>query len=379
MSAPDQTRTFPRGAAPAFGLILIVAAVIAGLAVADTFLEKTEQAELRDEASQSHSKGLEFLKKGKAAAAVDALRKTHSLDRSNLDYELDLIEALMSDDKASEAQPMMKEVLEEDPNDGRANLIAARLTSNMGKIVDAESYYHRAIYGEWPADAEVHQTAARLELVDFLVKNGKQHELLAELLPLQEEAARDRQLDAKLGHLFLMAGSPSRAAEIFRSLIQRDRNNAAAYAGLGEAELSEGDFHAAHSSFAVASARNPNDPSIHLRLDLSTALTALDPTPRWLSSIDKYRRSLRILQLATEDLNQCVANHPSVATGEGNELLESANEALSQKPAKQITNELSEGLLGIAEKLWQARTKSCGYATTADSEPLRLIMEKLSK
>ncbi len=327
MSAADQTRTFPRGAAPALGLILIVAAVIAGLAVADSFLEKTEQTELRDEASQSHSSGLEFLKKGKAAAAVDALRKAHSLDRSNLDYELDLVDGLMADGKVSEAQPLMNEILEEEPNDGRANLIAARLMSKTGKIVDAESYYHRAIYGEWPTDVEAHQIAARLELVDFLVKNGKQHELLAELLPLQEQAGTDRQLEEKLGHLFLVAGSPSRAADIFRSLIQHDRNDAAAYAGLGEAELREGDFHAAHSSFVAASARNPDDPSIRGRLDLSTALTALDPTPRWLSSMDKYHRSLRVLQLATEDLKQCIADHPSVATDEGKELLASANEA----------------------------------------------------
>ncbi len=378
MSAPSPTSPATQGS-PQAELLLVVAAVIAALAFGDSFLEKKEQSEAHKEASQAHANGMALLTQGQPAAAVDALRKAHSLERENLEYGLDLASGLIADEKMNEAEPLINQILQDEPNDGRANLIAARMTSKQGKLIDAEAYYHRAIYGEWPDDAARHRIAARLELVDFLAINSKQKDMLAELLPLEEEAAKVAGLEEKLGHLFLAAGSPSRAAAVFRTLIQQHKEGAAAYAGLGEAELEEGEFHAAHSAFSAASSRNPHDSAIDRDLDLSGRLTALDPSPRWLRSLEKYRRSISILELARDDLDQCVENHPSVATGEASQLLASANDVLERKRPKQATNELSESLLSMAQKLWQVRTKSCGPATSPEEEPLRLIMEKLSK
>jgi tetratricopeptide (TPR) repeat protein len=273
----------------------------------------------------------------------------------------------------------MSELMLREPDDGRANLSAARLALERGKTGDAISYYHRAIYGDWPQNAPTHRVAARMELVDVLVKTGRNRDLLAELLPLQEESKKDMTLQKALGHLFLLAGSPSRAAASYQALIDYNPKNADAYAGLGETYLEQGQYRDAHAAFFKALSYKPDDASIRSRLDLSTALTDLDPTPRRLASMEKYRRSLHILQLAYDDLNTCIAKHPGPPSAQTTQLLSSAQGALSNKPAANATNEISEGVLGTAEKIWQTRTASCDAAVSPKEEPLRLIVEKLAQ
>lgn len=379
MSAAKQEAAEGPPRARILALVAIIALVIAALSAIDSFLENAEQSELRSQAQQSYIAGSRLLSEGKRNEAVEALRKAHALERRNDNYEISLIEALMAAGKADEAESLMNETLLREPNDGRANLIAARLMSKKGMIADAESYYHRAIYGEWPDNAAAHRTSARLELIDFLVATGQKGELLAELLPLEDEAGKNTSIEKRLARLFLIAGSPSRAADAYRVLIRKGRNDAASYAGLGEAELELGDYHAAHAAFREASHLKPGDAGLRGQLQLSATLTALDPTPRRLPSMEKYHRSLRVLELASGDLEQCVVNHPEVATGETAQLLKEAENAVAGRAPAHVTNEVAEGILELSERIWQARIQSCGSGTAADEEPTRLIMEKLAQ
>ena len=86
---------------------------------------------------------------------MDVLRTAHALVRENIDYELTLVTALIDAGRTAEADPLMDDALQREPNDGRTNLIAARLAAKKGSAVQAESYYHRAIYGEWPDSAGI--------------------------------------------------------------------------------------------------------------------------------------------------------------------------------------------------------------------------------
>jgi len=318
------------------GLIASIAFVIAALTFIDLNLEKAERRDLASQARRAHLEGASLIKQGKAEQGIDFLRKAHALERANTLYELDLIDALIAAAKTEDAEPLMNEILLREPGDGRANLTAARLMLERGKAVDAVSYFHRAIYGDWPENATAHRVAARMELVRLLVKNGRDKELLAELLPLQEEARKE---------------------------IDHNPKNTDAYAALGEAQLEQGQYRDAHAAFLAALRYRPEDPSIRRQLDLSSALTDLDPTPRLLTSLEKYRRSLHILQLAYDNLNGCIANRPEVSR------------LLSRKPPSNPTNELSEGVLATAEKIWQA----CGAGVSPKVDPLRLIMQKLAE
>jgi tetratricopeptide (TPR) repeat protein len=355
--------------------MIVIALVIAALAFIDSALEKIERRDLESQARQNHAQGAQLVKQGKLNPAIELLLKAHTLERNNTLYEIDLIDALVAAKKSEDAQPLMNEILLREPDDGRANLSAARLALENGQSADAISYYHRAIYGDWPQNAPAHRVAARMEVIHLLAAEKKNQELLAELLPLEEEAKTNIPIQKDLGHLFLIAGSPNRAAGAYRAMIDRDPKDADAHSGLGDAELEMGQYRNARSAFLTALRYKPHDTSIQKRLDLSKALTNLDPTPRRLASMEKYRRSIHILQLAYDNLNACLAQHPGAAT----QSLSKARDALAANPPSHATNELSEEVLGIAEKTWQARVASCGASVSPEDEALRLIVEKLAQ
>jgi tetratricopeptide (TPR) repeat protein len=379
MTAANQTAGVRPPTNTIVGLILIIAFVIAALAFIDSALEKTEQRDLETQAQQAHIQGAQLLKQGKVNQAIELFRKAHVWERGNALYELDLIDALLAARKTEEAEPLVNEILLREPDDGRANLSAARWMLQRGKPADAISYYHRAVYGDWGPNASARRVAVRMELVHLLIAQGRKRELLAELLNLQVDAGTNMPIQKALGHLFLVAGAPSQAAAAYRAMIEHDPNDAEAHAGLGEAELERGEYRNARSAFLAALRYKPQDTLIQRRLELSNTLAELDPTPRRLASMEKYRRSVRILRLAYDDLNACIAKGtgtPSAATAQ---LLSAGRDALAGKPPSQATNEVSEGVLGLAEKTWQARVAACGSNVSPEEEPLRLIVEKLAQ
>lgn len=344
----------------------VLALTVAGLWALDWFLEKSQLHELQTEAERVYLNGSRLLKEGRIQEAVDLLSRAHALDRKNPNYELTLVDALIAAGKKDQAEPLLDEILQRESNDGRANLTVARLMASKGRVADADSFYHRAIYGEWTGNSEISRRSVRMELVEFLVKNGRTTELLPELLPLEEESDGELAFKKRIAHLFLVAGSPGRAIEAYRSLIQQDPKDAELYAGLGEAELAAGQFRPALAAFVAAFRRRPNEPSLRHRMEFSSLMSGLDPTPRKLSSIEKYRRALRILALTRAAFEQCTGHTPAVADPD------------TPAPA-QVTNELAEEKLAAAEELWRERIKTCGASATREEEPLRLIMAKLAQ
>jgi thioredoxin-like negative regulator of GroEL len=361
---------------PLLGLIVILMLVIVGLTALDKSLAKIEDAEVRGSARRSYETGKRYLDRGLAGKAVDPLRDAHALERENASYTLALISALGDVGKTGEADTLIDEILASKPNDGQANLVAARLFLREGKVDDAEAYYHRAIYGSWPGGSEAHRRAARLELIQLLHEKKARQPLLAELISLESEATQDPQAQSQIAQLFLSAGAPARAATVYRNLIERDPHDSAAYEGLGEAELEEGQYRAAQAAFLRASNYRRNGP-LQARLQLLTQLTELDPTPRRLTSMEKYNRSLRILSLAKNDFEAHVANKPGATNADGAQLLKAASDELAKQSPAHATNEMAEHELDLAERLWKERLAVFGAQTTSEEEALRLCMEKL--
>jgi tetratricopeptide (TPR) repeat protein len=341
-------------------LIAVVLATIGALSALDLFLAKTEDRETSAEARHDFESGLRLMKEHRAADAVEQFRRAHTLDRSDQRYSLELAAALLTAGKFDEAHTMLADILQISPNNGEANLLEARLLVPQNKIAEASSYYHRAIYGIWPANAPRHRVQVRLELADLLAAHGSSQELLAELLPLETEAGSDLAVRKQVAHLFLLAGSPIRAAAAYRALIHTDPGDLSNQAGLGEAELAQGHYRAAATAFQNAGAAD--------RAQLATGITALDPTPRGLNTGEKLARSVLVLQLSRDALTRCSAN---------DDLIAEAN-AIDAKKIRTPTNELAEERLTLAEQLWQQRLTRCGDSTSLDEEPLRLLMAKLS-
>ena len=360
--------------------VMSVLLVIVGLAVLDRFLAKTEMAEVQSAAERSWRNGKKLLSEGHAQAALDPLRNAHALSRDNLTFELDMIAALSAVGSTTEADPLIDDVLQRKPNDGAANLTAARLKLKEGDIPDAEAYYHRAIYGEWTGDADAHRRDTRYELVRLLADRNSRQQLLAELISLEAEADGDDSLRHKIAQLFLKVDAPNRAAEAYRSLIDKNPNDADAYEGLGEAELRLGQYRAARASFVqvahMSSDANPVK-TVAPRLILLNEVIQLDPTPRRLPTAEKYERSQRILALAKGDLEAALAQRPSSANAESARLLKAAANLLATQPHA-ATNELAEQNLDLAEQIWKLRVALFGPSIGAAGEALRLTMERLA-
>jgi tetratricopeptide (TPR) repeat protein len=370
---PEGTR---RGAAWGTTSLVIVVVVI-GLAAVDQFLARVESAEMTSSAQRSYSTGARLLAEGNAGKAIDSLREAHALERQNPEYELQLITALTMAGKTADAEPLLTDILQREPNDARANLTAARLAIRKGNTAEAESYYHRAIYGAWSGDrspqSSSHRVSARMELVDLLARKNQKQELLAELISLQAETPANAEIQKRLGKLFLLAGAPARAADVYEALAGRDPTDIAAYEGIGEAELEQGHYAAARQAFFRAASRDPDNESVRAHLQTLDTVAELDPTVRQLTSAEKYSRSIRILKMARTALDQCVDNHPADETSR---LSITAAATIAAKTPPNVTNEIAEGVLSLAERLWRADRAACA-GRPADQTALELIMNKL--
>jgi tetratricopeptide (TPR) repeat protein len=245
--------------------------------------------------------------------------------------------------------------LTEDSNDGRANLLLARLLASESKTDEATAFYHRAIYGAWHGNAASEVWQVRMELARYLAKVQRTQELLSELLLLQDRAEKDPALAREVAGLYLAAGSSTRAAQMYRDLLRKTPNDAQGYRDLGEAELLQGDYRAAESMFLSALRHNPADSTLPQRLRFANTLATLDPTPRRLSSAEKYNRATRLLA--------------SIGCGD------LPPETERRGP---ITNELAEARLSLAEQLWEQRSQLCPGKPPTD-EAAALIMRKLKE
>ena len=355
-------------------LILTVGASLVGLYTFDRFLANVEQSELQREARQAYRDGRADLRAGKPQEAVSRLQHAYSLVRGNRNYHLAFAEALMAAGDRERAEANLRDALARDSNDGRANLLMARLMAGEGRSGDANAYYHRAIYGVWHDDAPGNRLQTRLELADYLARQNRPQELLSELLILEERARQDPALARRVAQLFLNAGSPSRAVSAYRDILRQNDDDIAAWQGIGEAELRTGDFRAAQAALLNALRRDPSNPEVGKQLQFVNSLEQMDPSPRRLASREKYRRSLALLQTARNSLTTKCAR--AVSEEDARPALEQADAALASKPPVQVTNEVSESLISLAEQLWSAETRACPAVIQPD-DPLALLMDKL--
>lgn len=363
---PDKRR------GPTVGLIAAILITLGSLVAIDLFLARMESTELASEARHYYDQGVKLLADGHAAEAADMLAKAQAIERTNPAYEVQLAQALISAGKIEEAENLLQDLLQRAPNDGDGNLLEARLKAREGKVDDALAYYHRAIYGIWRTTPEQRRIAARLELAQFLAMRGDTTDLLAELLLLESEAQKDVAIQPEVAKLYLRAGSPARAETAYRGLIHDKPKDPANFEGLGDAELALGNYRGAEAAFQDAT-RLGGGSQIDQRLKLAETMAALDPTVRWLTSREKYRRSMQVLQLARDALNKC-SQSPSAK-----QMVSDTDKVLAEKIRGPMNNETAEDRLALAEQLWQTRLSSCGPSTSPDEESLRLVMAKLAQ
>jgi tetratricopeptide (TPR) repeat protein len=366
--------SFPQSPPPASRQFLrtlsLVALAMSVLFAADTFLAKSEEAESRIEAERLFKQGQSLLGRGHSAEAVDRIKDALEIERGNRDYQEALAQAQLAAGQATDAETTLDGLLTLDSTDGPANLSMARVLLQEGRIREAISNYHRAVYGQWKDDPEGNRLKVRFELIDLLARQNSKDELMAELLAVQDRMSGDAATRLRIGRLFLEAGSPSRAADMFREVIKGRASggqplDAEAYAGLGDADFAKGDYRAAQRDYQSTVTINPGDQAAAKGLDRSTRVLALDPAVRGIGAAERYRRS-RVLVQMTLDAAACLP-----AQG----LFDDAQKALKQAVSPAAEDAATEANLDLAGQLWQARKSGCSTAPDPN-DPLELVLAK---
>jgi tetratricopeptide (TPR) repeat protein len=351
----------------------LVFAAIAALFAVDTFLAETDQVASRAEARRLFSEGERLQAQGDTPEAIERLRSAVAAERLNPVYQRGLAAALLAAGRLSDVQTVLSERLQHDPTDAEASLLMARALARKRETRQAIAFYHRAIFGEWGETQRAHRVAARFELVELLAAEHARPELLAELLPLESEAPQDAATRKRIARLFLVAGSPAQAIAIFRDVVRANRGDDDGYAGLGEAELQQGNYRSARRAFATALTLRPGDPRITSRLDLCDRALALDPTQRGVDASEQDRRSAALLRLTVTAVDSCTGLGPTAPVSA---LLDSARGTLARPlGAGASPGAAVETRVNLAERIWQARPPGCPVPPWAT--PAELVLTKL--
>jgi len=368
MAGPLTGRSFLR-------TVVLVFLAIAVLFAVDLFLAGVERRETRIEAARLFGQGRDLMQRGNKAEAIERIQDALAIDRENHGYLRTLAQAQFEAGKTADAEATLNRLLETDSTDGLAALIMGRILAKEGQFPEAVSYFRRAIFGHWSEDAAGNRLRVRFELIDLLAQRNSKEELLAELLPVQDQAPLDLPMRMRLGRLFLLAGSPARAAAVFRGILHDAPANADAYAGLGETEFAGGNYRAAQRDFQTALQFAPGNEAAGQRLEVCNELLMLDPTMRGLSPQDRFQRSLKLVDLTLDQTKSCIGQNPS---SQLQGLLDQAGKTLAAHVSAAHQSEASESNLDLAEQLWQVRRQECTPVPALDS-PLALVLARLAQ
>jgi tetratricopeptide (TPR) repeat protein len=366
------SEAIPSSSAQFLRTLSLMAVAVAALFAADTFLAKSEEAESRVEAERLFKLGKALLEQGNSAEAVDRIKDALEIERGNRDYQGLLAQAQLNAGQLADAETMLSDSLRGDSTNGPANLTMARVLVKEGRIREAISFYHRAIYGQWMDGAQGNRLRVRFELIDLLAQQNSKEELLAELLEVQDQMPRDAPALLRIGRLFLAAGSPPRAADVFRSAL-RENNSADAYTGLGDADFAKEDYRAAESDFQSALKLDSGNQSASKGLDLSGRVLALDPATRGIGAAERFRRSRALVQM-TLDACECLGQNPPQLS---RDLLDDAQKTLKDRVSPGGQDKATESNLDLAGQLWQLRISGCKPAPDP-ADPLGLVLAKVA-
>jgi Tfp pilus assembly protein PilF len=251
-------------------------------------------------------RGEQALKAGDAAKALQDFHTTLAYAPDNNVYRLRLAQALMAAHRTDEARSHLLTLWRDEPGNATVNLELARLTVEENDTQDALRYFHNAIYGVWNRDPEAQRRQVRLELCEFLIRQGAKTQAQSELIALAGELPNDASLHTRVAGLFLKAGDPSRALEEYRKALEIDRHSQDALEGAGEVAFQMGDYVAAERYLDRAPRSASAPPKAAELLKTARLVLSLDPYNRRLPRAEADRRVLRAYRIASARLDSCL-------------------------------------------------------------------------
>lgn len=299
----------PRSA-PLVLLVLTLAAAVAFAAV--SHLVTRFNANQQSRGRKLYAEGLDDASAHHFDDAIAAFRAALTCDPSNSQYQLSLARALRDSGdprRLDEAESYLLAIWQRTPQDAAINLALARVAAHRGSIEDATLYYHNAMYGVWKADtdtdADAYRLKARVELVQFLLKQNAIAKAESELIALASTLPPDPALHSETAQLFEQAHDYSGALGQYEEVLRFVPSNATALAGAGENAYDLGNYVAAQRYLRGAVNVNPQD--VHSRELLATSELVLDANPfhSHISDAERNRRIAAAFAQAETRLTDC--------------------------------------------------------------------------
>ena len=283
----------------------LVWVLVAGLWWLATTLADAYHGQQSARAATAARLGEALTASGRLDDAVARFRDAVALDPDRTEYRLALATALVSLERFDESERYLRDVLREDATNGEANLALARGQRARARFSEAEASYYRAIYGRWAPEDEATRQRTRLELIELLGRTADAERVRGELSQLATAFPGDRALQLVVGRRLLDLGYAADAMRVYRSVVERFAEPGAAYAGLAEAALADGDYATAAEAARRALAVDASDRGSADRLALAGEVDRLDPNRPRLSARARTTRIRRLLGLARTRLEAC--------------------------------------------------------------------------
>lgn len=296
---------------------------------------------------------------GQHEQALRRLRAAYHLEHHNREYQMALTLTLIQLERYDEARIQLDDILRNDPTNAPANLLLARIAASEGAASEdtAIQYFQRAIYGLWPDQPQRHRIEARFELAHFLATEERIEQLRAELIVLAADIRDDIDELLRVGYLMLFARSPAQAETVFTRALGQDPRNADALAGLGKAQLENGNFAASEQAFLRAVRANPGNAEIRKQLALVQRIRALNPKRRGLGIYLSASRALDMVAATHARLIACA--DPNTLPPEAKEDLAAAKPLLEAKRRGAPTVEAIDSNIALAIRLFHDGSDFC--------------------
>ena len=288
-------------------VLSLTAVIVVVLFFLTGFITRDYHRKLTALGRQWFDEGEQQLKSGNAAAALADFHTALVYSPDDTQIQFQLAQALAAEGRNSEARAYLLELQVHAPSDAPISLALARIAAGSGSEADALRYYHGAIYGVWPSEAEANRLNARLELCRFLIARGDTSIAEAELISLASEIPERNgaSLHAQTGELFLRIGDATRALSEFRSALTVAHAPVEALRDAGLAAYQLGEFQQAARYLDRAHRLSDKDTGVSHALDISRLVTSADPYAPGLSEAERRDRARRDFEQAFGRLQSC--------------------------------------------------------------------------
>lgn len=285
-------------------IIFLTAGAVVGFALVSHLVTRYN-ANQQARGRRLYAHGLADLDSGNSSRALEELRAALICDRDNPQYELILGRALRDTGRLDEAQSYLESLWQRNPEDGTVNLALGRLADRRGTINDALRYYHNAMYGIWPSDADGNRRKAQVELIELLLQKGASAQACSELVALAASSPSDPTLELQTAELMSQAQDYSDALVEYVRVLQTDHGNSAALAGAGETAYRAGLYRTAQRYLQAAMNVDSKEDPLRDLLVSATEILQANPFAARISDAERNRRLADAFTEAGQRLTSC--------------------------------------------------------------------------